>query len=583
MFKLLRINNLKLGTKMLTILLIPVIAIVSISLVSLINTDRLSNMLITNLYEQLHQSEYWLINADRDYYQALSAEQDMKITKNSDTLKTLKDTYNENRKQTLDRVHKAQEILSQNKVKYSEIKHKDTKTNMFEEFANFDKNYAIWDSYFNADTNVVKDEAAYISSFDKTRSSINTIEEILDQYSLNSVADSKQSISNMRTIIFLISLISLLLSLGLGISLIINLNRRSKIAVSLINKTANFDLAYDNSYSKYVNDKDEFGQIIAAEAFARKDFREIITQVIQGTSDVKNTIDTSNKSMYNLGLELDKISETIEQLSSGLEETSASAEEMTASAKEIEGAVDNIASKAQNGAISVKEISQRAILLKAEAMESQSNSQKIGQTLDQKLKTALSETKAVEQITSLTEGILEITAQTNLLALNAAIEAARAGESGKGFAVVADEIRKLAEISKDSAIQIQEVTTTVVNAVSSLKGSSLELLAYLDNQVVPDYQKLVDTGDQYNNDSSIFDELVTDLSATSEQLLASIHDISNALTEVSDASNEGANGMGTISQKTGNIVQMSSEVIALSNKSKDSTEKLVQMVSKFKI
>ncbi|WP_435788211.1 hypothetical protein [Clostridium sp.] len=62
---------------MLTILLIPVIALICISSVSLINTIIVSNMLITNLYEEMHQSEYWLLNADRDYYQALLAEQSM--------------------------------------------------------------------------------------------------------------------------------------------------------------------------------------------------------------------------------------------------------------------------------------------------------------------------------------------------------------------------------------------------------------------------------------------------------------------------------------------------------------------------
>lgn len=583
MFKSFKINNIKIGMKMLVILLIPVITLIAVSVISLVEIDRVSKMLITNLYEELHTSEYWLLNADRDYYQALCAEQSMENEKDDGMLKQLRDSYNENKQQTIERVHKAYDILSNNKEKYSQIKHKDTKTNMFEEFQNFDKTFQEWDNYFNADTNTMKDKTAYTKDFDKARASINTIEEILDQYSQNSVTDNKETILRMENIIEIISVISLIVSLSLGILLIININRRVKKALSLINRTASFDLIEDDSFRKYIIDKDEFGQIISAEAVAREQFRQIIKEVITGTDIVKNTIEKSNESMINLDYELDKISATIETLSSGFEETSASTEEMNASAKEIEESVENMAEKSKSGSQFAKEISERALGLKAEAIKARKESSDVGTLLDGKLKEALSQTKAVEEISGLTESILKITSQTNLLALNAAIEAARAGEAGKGFAVVADEIRKLAELSKESATEIQVVTKNVVNAVNDLKESALALLDYLRKHVVPDYLKLVKTGEQYNEDSIKFDELVTELSETSEHLLTSIYDISTALNEVSNATNEGANGIVDIAMKTGDIVKLSNAVISLSNESKESTDRLLEMISKFKI
>lgn len=577
------LSNTKLGYKLITILLIPVFALAAVSIISLINADKVSKMLISNLYEELHISEYWLLNADRDYYQALSAEQSMETEKDLEKLKKLKDAYNENKSQTIERVHKAYDILLKNKDKYVQIKHKDTKTDMFTEFTNFDKVFAEWDSNFNVDTNTMKDKAAYASNFDKARASINTIEEILDQYSENSVIDSKNSISNLKSIIITISVLSLALSLGLGLLLIMNINRRAKKALSLINKTASFDLVKDDSYNEYIKDKDEFGQIISAEAFARSQFREIVRQVIEGANNVRSTIELSNENMKNLDTEIDRISETIENLSSGFEETSASTEQINATTKEIEGSVGEMAFKAKSGSQFAKEISERALNVETDAIKAQKDSNDMGNMLDDKLKLALGQTKAVEEISKLTEGILNITSQTNLLALNAAIEAARAGESGKGFAIVADEIRKLAEISKESATQIQVVTGTVVNSVNNLQESALELLEYLKERVVPDYLKLVKTGEQYNSDSEKFDELVSELSETSEHLLASIYDISTALNEVSNATNEGANGIVNIAMKTGDIVKLSNNVIELSNKSKESTDKFVEMVAKFKI
>lgn len=177
---------------------------------------------------------------------------------------------------------------------------------------------------------------------------------------------------------------------------------------------------------------------------------------------------------------------------------------------------------------------------------------------------------------------MEISEQTNLLALNAAIEAARAGGAGKGFAVVADEIRKLAENSKDFVERIQSVTLEVVKSVANLSGNSLELLDFMDNTVTKDYESIVQTGEQYYNDAAMFDDLASDLSATTEQLSATMQSMMNAINGVSSATQEEAAGTSHMAEKSDNVVNKAENVFKYAKETRESAVRLVEAISHFK-
>jgi len=113
----------------------------------------------------------------------------------------------------------------------------------------------------------------------------------------------------------------------------------------------------------------------------------------------------------------------------------------------------------------VDEIKDRANSLKIKSItiKSKENAEKVHKITEVKLLNAINQSKEVEKITELTDAILRISSQTNLLALNVSIEASRAGESGRGFAVVAEEIRKLAEESKDTVSEIQNISKIILD------------------------------------------------------------------------------------------------------------------------
>lgn len=190
--------------------------------------------------------------------------------------------------------------------------------------------------------------------------------------------------------------------------------------------------------------------------------------------------------------------------------------------------------------------------------------------------------KQVEQIDELTNNILSITSQTNLLALNASIEAARAGEAGKGFAVVAEEIRVLAENSRETANGIQQISVLVKNAVESLSGSSEEMLQFMNQKVIADYDKFVKNAEQYNADTTYFDDKLKEAAISTQKLQGVVQNVAIAVNEISN----------TIEESTKDVLNMVSNTVELAKAmetidgemkvTEGITNKLDEEVSKFK-
>ena len=578
-----KFNNIKLSNKMSLLLTIPIIAIVITTYISVTNIGSVSEALVKKLYNEINQSTALMLNADRDFYQALADQMNMQKSTNQEELQKYRESYNENAKQVVDRVHEAYGILRREQSAYEKFRHQVSNKTVFELIEAFNKDYNRWHGLFNASTNVVSDEEQYISAFNSARESMNQIEEILEVYGTEIVAQSNKTVSQTIMYVIVITASAVILSLLLGIIIITGISKRTKKTLELIKKTANLDLGDSAGYDKFLKEKDEFGLIINAVSEVRKELVNIIKEVSNNASTLNKIVDLTNQSMSRLGEEIDGVSATTEEVSAGMEETAASVQEMNAASNEIERASENIAEKAKEGSSEAEKISKTANELNKSFTASQESAYRIFEEVKLSLEEALERSKAAEQISILADSILEITSQTNLLALNAAIEAARAGEAGKGFAVVADEIRKLAENSKNTVTEIQSITQTVLSSVNDLSSSSKSLLDFMNNDVVKDYGMMLQATKQYKKDAEFVNGLVENLSVTAEMLLTSIQSTVKALDEVSAATNEGAEGTSNIAQQTSNVVENAGEVIKNIANAKEISAKLNQMIAKFKI
>lgn len=248
---------------------------------------------------------------------------------------------------------------------------------------------------------------------------------------------------------------------------------------------------------------------------------------------------------------------------------------------EIEQAVGTITEKAQDGALSANEISRKANDLKEHAKDSQATTDKVRLTIDTAMIDAIDKAKQVEKIKTLSDAILQISTQTNLLALNAAIEAARTSEAGKGFSVVAEEIRKLAEHSKATVNKIQSTTQIVFEAVESLVDTSKQTLDFIDLQIVKGFDELVQTGENYNQDSEYIKDFVTNLSLTSQKLFSSIKSVSEVLDMLALSSQENAQGSSDITNAITNIAEKANIIRNETENIKNSSDMMKDIVSKF--
>ena len=397
------------------------------------------------------------------------------------------------------------------------------------------------------------------------------------------IGDIMAPISSMIYYIIIAGVIMVLLSAAAGLFIATKISSPIIKLTELINRTAELDLVYDNQYEYLSKNKDETGIIAKATFVTRQVLREMAAKL----HDVAEVIMENASSMEQLSNNIQENahdnSATTEQLSAGMEETAASSEEITATTEEIDASVSAIAERVKDGANKSEEITQRATILRKDAVESAKNAREIYEEVKIKMENAIEESNTITQISLLAETILSITSQTNLLALNAAIEAARAGDAGKGFAVVADEIRKLAEQSSATAAGIQQIVKNVYSSVGHMKANSEEILTFVDRNVLADYEKLTIVSEQYNNDAEYINNLMSEFQLAADQLDVAVSSISTAMNEVAATINESAKGVQDIAEKTNDIVEKTIRETKLADQNSHGARELQTLVERFKI
>lgn len=270
-----------------------------------------------------------------------------------------------------------------------------------------------------------------------------------------------------------------------------------------------------------------------------------LEQILQNSLKQENkpesvNITSTTDSLITLSSEIGKIVEIFDSFTRITDENADTSENIAASALDILGSVQFINKKTSQGVSTVKEIQMRAEILKKRVIDAIEQTRVVFDATKVELERAIENSSVVEQISVLSESIIQITSQTNLLALNASIEAARAGEAGKGFTVVAEEIRKLAEQSKNVVSKIQSFTGQVEESVNQLSNSSNKLLEFMSVDVNSNYMAALEIANKYNDDAAFVNSMVSDFNRTSDALLTTVSNLLNDIDNISQSSGDGA-------------------------------------------
>lgn len=282
----------------------------------------------------------------------------------------------------------------------------------------------------------------------------------------------------------------------------------------------------------HVGSRDEVGRLAIAINDLVAQMQIIIRAITDGCgqmeekqadiiSNVEKVNATADHTMQNLGV-----------MSEGMQLVTGAIDGVQQDTGVLDHTVENMLEVAQNGRDYAADIKEKAGKMKVTAVESKQEATLVMKEIDTAMTESIANSRQIHKITELTEEILGIAGTTNLLALNASIEAARAGEAGRGFAVVAEEIRKLADSSRESANNIQEISNRVVESVEELSENATRLLGFMNTRVMKDYDALEDTGSNYHEAADHVDEMMNEFGQKIDELLSVLQNVNTANTQM---------------------------------------------------
>ena len=506
-------------------------------------------------YNNLYNISSKLINADRDFYQAMIAVTEYhdnaysyEVLNNPEIRERLNsklDDYEENRQQVIDRVNQSAEIAKADETIWTGTRLDDGST-FSSLYSKFTSEMPSWQFDKQMETAQWK---AFEEQFETLRDYISGMTDITEAWAETEDQTFSAAIIKSNTTLFVIMIIIIILLIVLALITARSLSKGVLRVTDSINVMAGGNFVEEVDTSSPIK---EFKQIGSSANSLREQLRDALRNVIAsartvnaGAGNSKNMIADSQRTTVD-------INNAVNDLANGATSMAGDVQSTADEANNIGFAVDAVYSAASDNMDRSRKVSDESI----ELQQHLAGLLKAGENTRVKadrVSSSVNETAdVVSKISSSAEAIISIASQTNLLALNASIEAARAGEAGKGFAVVADNIKTLAEESNKAANEItgmlsdimklseqnkqltDEIKTATMDEASALEqmNSTFDTMGRLLAETQEGNEQIVSLVENLNTNKASIINSVDSLSSVSEEFAASTEESAASIAQL---------------------------------------------------
>lgn len=305
-----------------------------------------------------------------------------------------------------------------------------------------------------------------------------------------------------------------------------------------------------------------------------KDVAHSSEEILQTGDEIFKTVDDNNRIMNTMNAE-------IEEISANMQNSSDSSVRLAQDLSDSAAQIADFAKNVNDIRHMVQQANENAQRTSNTAKENRKNALESIQNLQERMRQTSQDAQKIENVKQIAEEIGNIASQTQMLSLNAQIEAARAGAMGAGFTVVATEVGNLSNEIDHAVAEINDINSQVLSAVQALTEASEEMIRFVSEDVVKDYDAFANLGEEYGNTTDTIRVQMAEIGDQSTQISNTISDISAGVQDITTTITSTAESANQLASSTNAIADSFADLNATSQKNSVNSENLSEQVKKY--